>query len=146
MAPKQRTAILSVYDKDGILDLAKGLVDSKVRILASGGTARLLKENGMPVEDVSAITGAPEILGGRVKTLAYQVHAGILARDVASDHNDLEEQRVGMIDFVVCNLYPFKSTIAKPNVTIAEAVEEVDIGKPWIKSLASCERMSEDVQ
>lgn len=128
MAFKQKTAIISCYNKDGLLDLAKGLVKNDVRILASGGTARQLREANFPVEDVSTITNAPEILGGRVKTLAYQVHGGILARDIASDQRDLEEQKISMVDFVVCNLYPFKETIQKPGVTIEEATEEVDIG------------------
>lgn len=77
---------------------------------------------------MSTITNAPEILGGRVKTLAYQVHGGILARDIESDQADLTEQKISKIDFVICNLYPFKQTVAKVGVTLPEAVEEVDIG------------------
>lgn len=124
----QRIAILSVYDKTGLLDLAKGLVQQNVRILASGGTARMIRESGFPVEDISAITKAPEMLSGRVKTLHPAVHAGILARDLASDEKDLAEQSIDKVDYVICNLYPFKDTIAKPNVTVPEAVEEIDIG------------------
>ncbi|KAK5628029.1 hypothetical protein RRF57_003744 [Xylaria bambusicola] len=124
----QRIAILSVYDKTGLLDLAKGLVQQNVRILASGGTARMIRESGFPVEDISAITKAPEILSGRVKTLHPAVHAGILARNLESDEKDLAEQSIDKVDYVICNLYPFKDTIAKPNVTIPEAVEEIDIG------------------
>ncbi|KAK9247293.1 cytidine deaminase-like protein [Lipomyces tetrasporus] len=123
-----KTAILSVYDKTGLLDLAKGLVKHNIRLLASGGTAKLVREAGFPVEDVSAITHAPEMLSGRVKTLHPAVHAGILARDIESDEHDLAEQGIDKVDYVVCNLYPFKETIAKVNVTIEEAVEEIDIG------------------
>ncbi|KAI5294271.1 bifunctional phosphoribosylaminoimidazolecarboxamide formyltransferase/IMP cyclohydrolase [Ascosphaera acerosa] len=124
----QKQAILSVYDKTGLLDLAKGLVEKNVRLLASGGTARVLREANLPVEDVSAITKAPEMLGGRVKTLHPAVHGGILARDLESDEADLAAQQISKIDYVVCNLYPFKETVAKPAVTVAEAVEEIDIG------------------
>ncbi|KEZ44487.1 Bifunctional purine biosynthesis protein ADE17 [Scedosporium apiospermum] len=124
----QQIAIVSVYDKTGLLDLAKGLAENNVRILASGGTARMIRESGFPVEDVSAITKAPEMLAGRVKTLHPAVHAGILARDLASDEKDLADQNINKVDFVICNLYPFKDTVAKPGVTIPEAVEEIDIG------------------
>lgn len=121
-------AILSVYNKTGLLDLAKGLVKQNIRLLASGGTAKLIREGGFPVEDVSAITKAPEMLSGRVKTLHPAVHAGILARDLASDEKDLADQNINKVDYVICNLYPFKDTVAKINVTIPEAVEEIDIG------------------
>ncbi|KAJ5655375.1 AICARFT/IMPCHase bienzyme [Penicillium longicatenatum] len=124
----QKSAIISVYDKTGLLDLAKGLNQQNVRLLASGGTAKMIREAGFPVEDVSAITHAPEMLGGRVKTLHPAVHGGILARDIESDEKDLAEQKISKVDFVVCNLYPFKETVAKVNVTIDEAVEEIDIG------------------
>ncbi|BCS29097.1 phosphoribosylaminoimidazolecarboxamide formyltransferase/IMP cyclohydrolase [Aspergillus puulaauensis] len=125
---QQKSAILSVYDKTGLLDLAKGLAKHNVRLLASGGTARMIREAGFPVEDVSAITHAPEMLGGRVKTLHPAVHGGILARDIESDEKDLADQNIAKVDFVVCNLYPFKETVNKVNVTIEEAVEEIDIG------------------
>ncbi|MCJ1253127.1 bifunctional phosphoribosylaminoimidazolecarboxamide formyltransferase/IMP cyclohydrolase [Lignoscripta atroalba] len=123
-----KTAILSVYNKTGLLDLAKGLIKNNVRLLASGGTAKLIREAGFQVEDVSSITHAPEMLSGRVKTLHPAVHAGILARDLASDEKDLAEQNINKVDYVVCNLYPFKDTITKINVTIPEAVEEIDVG------------------
>ncbi|KAL4973337.1 cytidine deaminase-like protein [Aspergillus desertorum] len=125
---QQKSAILSVYDKTGLLDLAKGLAKHNVRLLASGGTARMIREAGFPVEDVSAITHAPEMLGGRVKTLHPAVHGGILARDIESDEKDLADQNIAKVDYVVCNLYPFKETVNKVNVTIEEAVEEIDIG------------------
>ncbi|KAE8445019.1 bifunctional phosphoribosylaminoimidazolecarboxamide formyltransferase/IMP cyclohydrolase [Mollisiaceae sp. DMI_Dod_QoI] len=128
MSASQKTAIISVYDKTGLLDLAKGLIKHDVRLLASGGTAKMIRESGFAVEDVSAITHAPEMLAGRVKTLHPAVHAGILARDLASDEKDLAEQNINKVDYVICNLYPFKDTIAKINVTIPEAVEEIDVG------------------
>nr|CDP23283.1 Putative bifunctional purine biosynthesis protein [Podospora anserina S mat+] len=128
MAGSQRIAIVSVYDKTGLLDLAKGLVQNNVRILASGGTSKMIRESGFPVEDISAITKAPEMLGGRVKTLHPAVHAGILARNLGSDEKDLAEQNIDKVDYVICNLYPFKDTVAKINVTVPEAVEEIDIG------------------
>lgn len=123
-----KTAILSVYDKTGLLDLAKGLAAANVRILASGGTAKLVREAGFPVEDVSSITHAPEMLGGRVKTLHPAVHGGILARNLENDEADLAAQGIEKVDYVVCNLYPFKETVSKAAVTVEEAVEEVDIG------------------
>ncbi|ETN38753.1 phosphoribosylaminoimidazolecarboxamide formyltransferase/IMP cyclohydrolase [Cyphellophora europaea CBS 101466] len=124
----QKIAILSAYDKTGLLDLAKGLIKQDVRLLASGGTAKLIREAGFKVEDVSAITHAPEMLSGRVKTLHPAVHAGILARNLESDEKDLADQNINKVDYVVCNLYPFKDTVAKINVTVPEAVEEIDIG------------------
>ncbi|AMD21777.1 HFL079Wp [Eremothecium sinecaudum] len=126
--PYSKTAILSVYDKTGLLDLAKGLAENNVRILASGGTARMVREAGFQVEDVSSITHAPEMLGGRVKTLHPAVHGGILARNLESDEKDLKEQGIEKVDYVVCNLYAFKETVAKVGVTVPEAVEEIDIG------------------
>ncbi|CAK7242119.1 MAG: bifunctional phosphoribosylaminoimidazolecarboxamide formyltransferase/IMP cyclohydrolase [Sporothrix thermara] len=128
MGSQQRIAIISVYDKTGLLDLAKGLVQNNVRILASGGTSKMIRESGFPVEDISSITKAPEMLGGRVKTLHPAVHAGILARELASDEKDLAEQNIEKVDYVICNLYPFKDTVSKINVTVPEAVEEIDIG------------------
>ncbi|KAN0061554.1 bifunctional phosphoribosylaminoimidazolecarboxamide formyltransferase/IMP cyclohydrolase [Thecaphora frezii] len=128
--PSQSTAILSVYDKTGLLDLAKGLHAKGVRLLGSGGTAKMVREAGLPIGDVSDVTKAPEMLGGRVKTLHPAVHGGILAQTgKESDRADLEAQNIAPIDIVVCNLYPFEETIARdPAPTIAQAVEEVDIG------------------
>ncbi|CCK68269.1 bifunctional phosphoribosylaminoimidazolecarboxamide formyltransferase/IMP cyclohydrolase ADE16 KNAG_0A06070 [Huiozyma naganishii CBS 8797] len=128
MVEYKKTAILSVYDKTGLLDLAKGLVENDVRILASGGTAQLVREAGFPVDDVSTITHAPEMLGGRVKTLHPVIHGGILARNLDSDEQDLKDQHIEKVDFVICNLYPFKETVSKIGVTVEEAVEEIDIG------------------
>ncbi|GAA5856288.1 hypothetical protein JCM8547_000855 [Rhodosporidiobolus lusitaniae] len=125
----QPIAILSVYTKDGLLPLAEGLSQAGVRLLGSGGTAKAIRNAGLMIEDVSDITGAPEILGGRVKTLHPAVHGGILARDIPSDQADLAAQKIAAVDVVVCNLYPFNETIARiPPPSIPEAVEEVDIG------------------
>ncbi|BGP21390.1 bifunctional phosphoribosylaminoimidazolecarboxamide formyltransferase/IMP cyclohydrolase [Rhodotorula toruloides] len=126
---QQPIALLSVYDKTGLLPLAQGLADAGVRLLGSGGTAKAIRNAGMKIEDVSDITKAPEMLGGRVKTLHPAVHGGILARNIPSDASDLEAQKIAPINVVVCNLYPFNETIARiPPPSIPEAVEEVDIG------------------
>ncbi|KAF8621881.1 hypothetical protein AX15_007437 [Amanita polypyramis BW_CC] len=122
------TAILSVYDKTGLVELARALHDAGVRLLGSGGTAKKIREAGIAIQDVSDITKAPEMLGGRVKTLHPAVHGGILARSIPSDESDLQAQGISPISIVVCNLYPFTSTISKPGCTIADAVEEIDIG------------------
>lgn len=127
-ASSQKIAIISVFNKTGLLDLTKGLVKNNVRVLASGGTAKMIREGGFPVEDISAITKAPEMLGGRVKTLHPAVHGGLLAREVPSDQQDLADQNIKKIDFCICNLYPFQETVSKINVTIPEAVEDIDIG------------------
>ncbi|CAL1715149.1 unnamed protein product [Somion occarium] len=121
-------ALLSVYNKTNLLELATGLHSAGVRLLGSGGTAKKIREAGIPIEDVSDITKAPEMLGGRVKTLHPAVHGGILARSIPSDEQDLKAQSIAPISIVVCNLYPFTETISKPGCTIAQAVEEVDIG------------------
>lgn len=121
-------ALLSVYDKTSLLELASGLKEAGVRLLGSGGTAKRIREAGIEIEDVSDITKAPEMLGGRVKTLHPAVHGGILARSIPSDEEDLKAQCISPISIVVCNLYPFTSTIAQPGCTLADAVEEIDIG------------------
>ncbi|KAH7094209.1 bifunctional purine biosynthesis protein ade10 [Auriculariales sp. MPI-PUGE-AT-0066] len=121
-------ALLSVYDKTGLLELAKALHDAGVQLLGSGGTAKKVRDAGLPISDVSDITKAPEMLGGRVKTLHPAVHGGILARDIPGDAKDLEATNISKIDIVACNLYPFQETIAKPGATLADAVEEIDIG------------------
>jgi len=121
-------AILSVYDKTGLVDFASALIDLGWELIASGGTAGLLRSTGLPVTDVSDLTGAPEMLGGRVKTLHPVVHGGILARDLPEDWADLQAQNILPVDLVVCNLYPFEETIAQPGVILAEAIEQIDIG------------------
>jgi phosphoribosylaminoimidazolecarboxamide formyltransferase / IMP cyclohydrolase len=127
-----RLALLSVSDKTGLIDFARQLVEKfDFEIVSSGGTAAALKEAGIPVQKVSDYTGAPEILGGRVKTLHPKIHGGILARrNVDADLADLERQQIRPIDLVVVNLYPFAATIAKPGVSLADAIENIDIGGP----------------
>jgi phosphoribosylaminoimidazolecarboxamide formyltransferase / IMP cyclohydrolase len=125
-------ALLSVSNKTGLIDFAKQLVERfSFDIISSGGTAAALKEAGIAVTKVAEYTGTPEILGGRVKTLHPKIHGGILARkDLASDLADLEAQGIRGIDLVVVNLYPFSETISKPGVSLAEAIEQIDIGGP----------------
>ncbi|HIK05230.1 MAG TPA: bifunctional phosphoribosylaminoimidazolecarboxamide formyltransferase/IMP cyclohydrolase [Trichormus sp. M33_DOE_039] len=134
-----RLALLSVSNKNGLIDLARSLVEEfEFDLISSGGTAQALKDAGIPVTKVSEYTGSPEILGGRVKTLHPRIHGGILARrDVPQDVKDLENNQIRPIDLVVVNLYPFEATIAKPGVTLAEAVENIDIGGPAMLRAAS---------
>ena len=129
MAP---VALLSVSDKSGLVPLAEALHRTHgYQLLSSGGTAKVLEQAGLPVTRVSEHTGAPEILGGRVKTLHPRVHGGILAkRGEASHQADLEQQNIAPIDVVVVNLYPFRETIARPDVTWDQAIENIDIGGP----------------
>ncbi|TFK51990.1 bifunctional purine biosynthesis protein ade10 [Heliocybe sulcata] len=124
----QPIALLSVYDKTGLVEFAKELEAAGVRLLGSGGTAKKIREAGIAIQDVSDITKAPEMLGGRVKTLHPAVHGGILARATPADEADLAAQSISPIAIVVCNLYPFTSTISQPSCTLAAAIEEIDIG------------------
>ncbi|GJQ84311.1 hypothetical protein Trydic_g5249 [Trypoxylus dichotomus] len=128
MSSSNTIALLSVSDKTGLIELGRGLKDLGFTLVASGGTAKSLREAGLEVKDVSDISGAPEILGGRVKTLHPAVHGGILSRLIPSDQEDLKKQKIDMIQVVVCNLYPFVQTVSNPNVTVANAVENIDIG------------------
>lgn len=121
-------AILSVHDKTGILEFAEGLAGLGWTLLGSGGTAKLLRENGVPVTEVAEYTKSPEILGGRVKTLHPAVHGGLLARPTQEDHLQLLDLGWDYIDLVAVNLYPFEHTIAKPGVSYAEVIENIDIG------------------
>jgi phosphoribosylaminoimidazolecarboxamide formyltransferase / IMP cyclohydrolase len=121
-------AILSVYDKTGLVEFARGLADLGWTLLASGGTARLLNENGIEAIEVADYTRSPEILGGRVKTLHPAVHGGLLARPTAVDHQQLLDLGWDFIDLVAVNLYPFEVTIAKPGVTYDDVIENIDIG------------------
>ncbi len=134
-----RLALLSVSNKTGIVDLARRLVEEfEFDLISSGGTAQTLKDAGLPVTKVSDYTGSPEILGGRVKTLHPRIHGGILARrDIPQHLTDLENNQIRPIDLVVVNLYPFEETIAKPGVTLSEAVEQIDIGGPAMLRAAS---------
>lgn len=128
MASAKKIALLSVSDKTGLVDFGKKLVSLNFELVASGGTATTLRNSGLQVKDVSDITGAPEMLGGRVKTLHPAVHAGILSRSIESDLMDMKAQGHNLIQIVVCNLYPFVKTVSNPNVTISDAVENIDIG------------------
>ena len=122
------TALLSVHDKTGLVDLARGLHNLGWTLVASGGTAKLLRENALPVTEVADYTGSPEILGGRVKTLHPAIHGGLLARSTEADRTDLQRVNADYIDLVAVNLYPFEQTIAQSNVTLADAIENIDIG------------------
>jgi phosphoribosylaminoimidazolecarboxamide formyltransferase / IMP cyclohydrolase len=125
------TALLSVSDKTGIVDFARTLHDSGVKLLSTGGTAKLLAENGLPVTEVSEITGFPEMLDGRVKTLHPRVHGGLLARrDVPEHMAALKEHGIGTIDLLIINLYPFAKATARPDCTLEDAIENIDIGGP----------------
>lgn len=122
------TAILSVYDKTGLLEFAAGLVGLGWRLLASGGTARLLRDAALPVTEVATYTGSPEILGGRVKTLHPAIHGGLLARPDEADRQELLALGWDLIDLVAVNLYPFEATLARPNASYEELIENIDIG------------------
>ena len=124
-------ALLSVSNKEGIVDLARSLVHYGYTIISSGGTHKVISDENIPVMKVSEYTGSPEILGGRVKTLHPKIHGGILARRGDPNHDiDREANDIGLIDIVAVNLYPFKETIAKPDVTWDNAIENIDIGGP----------------
>ena len=126
-----KLALLSVSDKTGIVDFARGLAAHGYTIVSTGGTQKTLAAAGVPVQSVTEITGFPEILDGRVKTLHPHIHGGILARrDLASHRQQLAEHRISAIDLVAVNLYPFAATIAKADVTLEQAIENVDIGGP----------------
>jgi phosphoribosylaminoimidazolecarboxamide formyltransferase / IMP cyclohydrolase len=127
-----RLALLSVSDKTGIVELARQLVEEfQFDLMSSGGTAKTLQAAGLPVTKVSEYTGSPEILGGRVKTLHPRIHGGILARkNLPEDLADLEANQIRPLDLVVVNLYPFEKTIANPDCTVSEAIEQIDIGGP----------------
>src|SRR3954470_12475336 len=124
-----RRALVSVSDKSGLVEFARALKDFGVEILSTGGTAKALREAGLEVRDVSDVTGFPEMLDGRVKTLPPRIHGGILAvRDNPEHARALAEHEIGPIDLVVINLYPFEQTVACEGVTLEEAVEQIDIG------------------
>ncbi len=128
---KIKRALISVSNKKGIVEFAKELHDANVEIISTGGTHALLTSNNIPTKQISEITGFPEILDGRVKTLHPAVHAGILAvLDNPSHCKELEQHNIQPIDLVVVNLYPFEETVTKPNVPLEEAIENIDIGGP----------------
>ncbi len=136
---KIRRALISVYDKTGIVDFARALsAEFGIEIVSTGGTAKLLKENGIPVTLVEQVTGFPEMMDGRVKTLHPKIHAAILAdRDNPEHMRQLEEQGIEPIDMVVVNLYPFEKTVADPTCTFEEAIEMIDIGGPCLLRAAA---------
>ncbi len=124
-------ALLSVSDKTGIVELARGLVAQGIQLLSTGGTAKLLADSGLPVTEVADHTGFPEMLDGRVKTLHPKIHGGLLARRDLPEHRAaLVEHRIDTIDLLVVNLYPFEATVAKPGCTLEDAIENIDIGGP----------------
>jgi phosphoribosylaminoimidazolecarboxamide formyltransferase/IMP cyclohydrolase len=130
---EHRYALVSVYDKEGIVVFSRELSNLGVTILSTGGTAAFLLEAGIPFKDVSEVTGFPEMLDGRVKTLHPIIHAGILARRDNKKHlKVLKEHQINLIDFVVCNLYPFEKTIQQPDINIDEVIENIDIGGPTL--------------
>ena len=126
-----RRALLSVSDKTGLVDLARGLSEAGVQLISTGGTAKLLAEQGLPVTEVSRHTGFPEIMDGRVKTLHPKIHGGLLCRRDKPEHLAAAERHgIPLIDLVVVNLYPFEATVAKSDVTFEDAIEHIDIGGP----------------
>lgn len=137
-------ALISVSDKTGVVEFAKGLVELGATILSTGGTAKAMREAGVPVTEVSSHTGSPEILEGRVKTLHPKIHGGLLGRRNQPDHvRQMQEQEITPIDVVAVNLYPFESTIANPACSFEEAIENIDIGGPSM--LRSAAKNHEDV-
>lgn len=134
----KKRVLISVSNKEGIVEFAEGLVKNGFEIISTGGTARVLKESDIPVIGISEVTGFPECLDGRVKTLHPNIHAGLLAIRNNKEHMDqLEELNINPIDMVVINLYPFKETIQKPGVSLEEAIENIDIGGPTMLRAAS---------
>ena len=128
---KIKRALLSVSDKTGIVELGKFMSENGVEIISTGGTMKALRDAGVPVTYVSDVTGFPEIMDGRVKTLNPKIHGAILAVRSNPEHMQaLAEHNITPIDLVVVNLYPFRETISKPGVTEAEAIENIDIGGP----------------
>ena|SRR2546422_3035315 len=135
---KIRRALISVSDKTGIVDFARALKRSDVEIISTGGTAKTLRDAGIEVRDVSELTGFPEMMDGRVKTLHPRIHGALLGLRENSEHMAaMREHKIEPIDMVVVNLYPFEQTIMREGVTLDEAVEQIDIGGPaMIRSAA----------
>src|SRR5688572_8265423 len=125
--PKIQRALLSVSDKTGLIDFAKVLVAANVELISTGGTAKAIRDAGLPVKDISAHTGFPEMMDGRVKTLHPKIHGGLLyIRGNATHEAAAREHNITPIDLVVVNLYPFEATVAKPNVSLHDAIENID--------------------
>ena len=128
---KIERALISVSNKTGVVEFASGLKQMGVELISTGGTASMLKKNGIDAIEISQVTGFPEMLDGRVKTLHPLIHAGILARRDLPEHmKTLSDRGIKKIDMVVVNLYPFKETVLKPNSTIEDIIENIDIGGP----------------
>jgi len=137
MTPIAR-ALISVTDKTGVVDFAQALARRGVEILSTGGTAKLLRENGVPVVEVSDYTGFPEMLDGRVKTLHPKIHGGILGRrDLDSHRQQMAAHQIKPIDLVVVNLYQFEKAVAQPGCTLEDAIENIDIGGPTLLRAAA---------
>lgn len=135
---KIQRALVSVSDKTGVVDFARKLHEAGIEIISTGGTMKAIQDAGIPVTYVSDVTGFPEILNGRVKTLNPYIHGGILAvRDNPEHVREMKEHNIKGVDLVVCNLYPFKETISKPGVTLDEAIENIDIGGPAMTRAAA---------
>ena len=135
---KIERVLISVSDKSGIVDFAKKLGEFDVDFLSTGGTAAVLRESGLKITDVSDYTGFPEMLDGRIKTLHPKVHGGLLGIRTNHEHSRLmKEHDIKNIDMLVINLYPFKETISKPDVTFEDAIENIDIGGPAMLRAAS---------
>lgn len=133
MERKIMRALLSVTDKGGLVEFAQGLAEMGVALISTGGTAKALRQAGLKVTDVAEVTGFPEMLDGRVKTLHPRIHGGILARrDDPSHRAQLGEHHIAPIDLVCVNLYAFEATVAKPGCTLADAIENIDIGGPCL--------------
>lgn len=133
----EKTALISVSDKTGVVEFAKELCALDYIILSTGGTAQILRSNGIPVTLVSDYTGHPEMLEGRVKTLHPKIHAGILAKDTPEHSVVMESNGYDYIDLIAVNLYPFEKTIAWSDCTVEEAVEQIDIGGPTMLRAAA---------
>ena len=138
MDVKIKTALVSVSDKTGVVDFAKKLADMDVKIISTGGTAKQLAAAGIEVISIDSVTGFPEMMNGRVKTLHPKIHGGLLALRDNTEHADaLKQHDITPIDLVCVNLYPFEQTIAKEGCTLEEAIENIDIGGPtMIRSAA----------
>ena len=138
-----RRALVSVHDKTGVAEFARALAALGIEVLSTGGTAKLLRASGVPVRDVAEVTGFPEMMDGRVKTLHPKIHGGILARRDLPDHvAALERHGIPPIDLVVVALYPFEATVARPGVTLDEAIEQIDVGGPTMIRAAAKNHVS----
>jgi len=136
--PKIKRALVSVSNKKGVVEFAREIHEMGIEILSTGGTAKTLRDAGIPVKDVSDHTGSPEMLDGRVKTLHPKIHGGLLSRrDNPKDMEEIRKYGIDTIDMVVVNLYPFEETISKRGVTFSEAIENIDIGGPAMLRSAS---------